>query len=309
MFSGAGKLAAPPWIQPVRWYEPLISLMTFIAGRTIDPIQPTVMILVAILSLGTFVVWFVYGRIRNPSGTRQDNNILTLFARLLLLWLFVPILIALIVSIEWPIPERPPFSIYVDRYLIITLPAFLLVAAWGIVTLAQRLRWTWLPAATVMAVFVLVLPELFKIYDDPSVGREDWRSALSHLEKETRPDDTILLRPDVLLPLEYYTANLSNTAELPPSTGDQAFTGAFSAEMDKIMLKTAQVSDRAWLITNFYISDPHGRADQRNDMVNQAAEFSPQRAWAEENYPIVAEQEYHPGIRVTLFDLTQSESN
>jgi hypothetical protein len=305
LMSGAGKLAAPPWIQPVRWYEPILSLVTFSSGRTVDQTQPFALILLGTFLVGIAIALFSYWRIKATNLNSQTALNQTLFVRLLLIWLFVPMSIAFLVSLEWPVPGRPSFSIYVDRYLIIVLPAFLLLAAWGIVILAQRLHWRWLPPAVAMAAIVLVYPGLVKIYVDPSVGREDWRSALNRLDRDIQPDDTILLRPDVLLPLEYYTNNQSKIVEMPASTEDQNYAEAFSAEMEKIILKAAGESDRAWLITNFYISDTHGNAAERNKMVKRAAEHSPQRAWVEGNYPVLADWEY-PGIRLTLVGLNKS---
>ena len=103
------------------------------------------------------------------------------------------------ISLDLPIPQKR--SIYVDRYLIHSLPPFLVLAAWGIVRAYRRRRWT--AAVAALALAAAVLPSLLNLYGDPAYARSDWRAAIALLERTWQRGDVLLVRPSDTLPAAY----------------------------------------------------------------------------------------------------------
>lgn len=115
--------------------------------------------------------------------------------RLLAIWLSVPIATTFLISLRFPM--------YMDRYLIVALPAFVLAVAEGLSTIrVQRLRW--------FAITTLVLFELFSVLrlftDRTNYERADWRQLGSFLETRVDPlhDSIRTLNYQDLIPIHLY---------------------------------------------------------------------------------------------------------
>jgi hypothetical protein len=124
--------AAIGWIAPASWYEPLLTLFSFSIGPGIDPANFLPYVAFSVYVIGLLAVgWF-------GSRNRQLPTAKWLSLRLLWMWLTVPLLLLTIVSIDLSIPNQR--FIYMDRYIISLLPAFVLLAAWGLVALSCQSR-------------------------------------------------------------------------------------------------------------------------------------------------------------------------
>lgn len=114
--------------------------------------------------------------------------------RFLLLWMFVPVLLVLVVSMARPI--------FVTRYFIFSLPALLLLAARGL----ARIRFGWLLAATLLVFLGLSLGGTLTYYHERSTSPDDnWRAASKYLLSNARPSDALVFHTTMgRLPYEYY---------------------------------------------------------------------------------------------------------
>jgi len=114
---------------------------------------------------------------------------------LLILWGFVPPLVAFWMSFRLPM--------YVDRYISLSLPAFVLLIALGLYQLrSQRL----LQIGVMALVLGAMLGGLWRVYYDLNVyNRADWRSLGAYLEEQAGSGDVIALwKYQTLLSLFFY---------------------------------------------------------------------------------------------------------
>lgn len=119
---------------------------------------------------------------------------------LLTLWLVIPALT--LFAISWP----GEHSFYMDRHLIISLPAFVLLLARGLVILRQQLSQTrWLAGAVASVLLLASALSVGQIYWDTDLARSDWRGVAGLLEAGYQPGDLVVLRGSgEILPLGYY---------------------------------------------------------------------------------------------------------
>jgi len=302
MLTG-GLGGAPFWIQSARWFEPLMTLLVFSAGPTINPNNPLFYVILAVFFLAAGIAYQRYGwRLpQNQADRKRFQQALN--ARLLVFWLFVPMILVFLISVDLPIPQKR--SIYMDRYLLIALPGLLLLSAWGLLTITRQPSKRWIQVVAISLAVLVSTVTLRNLYTNPEFARDNWREALAIVESQARTDDVILGRPDHLLPLAYYAPGSVDFTQIPASTDDPALQQAFGEEMAIRLALAGDEKKRAWLITNFYNNDPHGFPQERNRQVEQAGIESSQKAWMDARYATI-EQYTFPGINLTLYDLDRS---
>jgi len=106
-------------------------------------------------------------------------------------WILVPVLLAFAVSFVEPV--------FVDYYLIVTLPALALLAAAGIVRLPGRVA----GALVLGALVVVSAGRLAHWYGQGS--NEDYRAAAVHLARSMQPTDEVVYSPaSVAAPIAFY---------------------------------------------------------------------------------------------------------
>jgi hypothetical protein len=106
-------------------------------------------------------------------------------------WFVVPVLLAFAISFEQPM--------FIPYYLIVTLPALVLLAAAGLVNLPNRVAC----AAALAVLLAFSVVGLSRWYEKRGV--EEFRGAVSHVLGRMRPDDGIVLRPFYIdKPFGYY---------------------------------------------------------------------------------------------------------
>lgn len=157
-------------------------------------------------------------------------------------WLFVPILIVLLVSIA-----RPVFA---PRYLIISLPAWIMLGAAGITASRSRL----LAGLLTVAVAFAGLDGVRSYYKvDFDIGRNDVRSATAYILDHAQPHDGVVFYTlSTRFPYDYYAAH--TTSEVKPDilypgnnfgVGWRDFMGVPSATR---VPNFAQGHDRIWVV-------------------------------------------------------------
>jgi uncharacterized membrane protein len=110
----------------------------------------------------------------------------------LLAWLFVPIVLSYVVSLVKPM--------FLAHYLLVCLPALVLVAAVGL----SRIRRQSVFIGAFAVIVVLAAYEVFHYHRDVE-GQKDWRGATQFLLSQAESGDAIVFIPRYLsLPFEYY---------------------------------------------------------------------------------------------------------
>ena len=126
----------------------------------------------------------------------------------LLLYLLVPL--ALILALSFFSPKFNP------RYVMVSHPAVLLILAGGMASLWER-RSEYLEnlvggtLATLALVFVLVVSAyaIYNSYADPAFARADFRGVARYVQKQSAPDEALILVSGHMFPLfDYYAPDL-----------------------------------------------------------------------------------------------------
>jgi 4-amino-4-deoxy-L-arabinose transferase-like glycosyltransferase len=173
VFRDRGQLG---WAPPVHWRD-MYDVFRFMVGSGLKLGIAIVAFFVALTA------WI--GRCREKRWTVENWYVLVL-----VLWLFLPILLTLLISIWKPI--------YAPRFLIFCLPAALLLIAYGL----AGIRFVWIRYALVLALIVGEIGPVRSYYAE--AGQEDWKSAGEFLAGNVRAGDAAVL-PNAYceLPLKY----------------------------------------------------------------------------------------------------------
>lgn len=165
------------WITRPTLLAPLQTLWAFSSnyGGSLAPI--------GLLLVGFLLLWgFLAGE-----PVHHDRRLF------LVLWLGLPIMIT------WLISQRRP--IYAHRYLIIVLPAYLTLLAYGVLSLPNRiLKW----AMTIVLVVIMASSSI-RFYYDPVLVRQDWHGAADYLQNSAQANDVIAVESiDDMVAFKYY---------------------------------------------------------------------------------------------------------
>lgn len=123
---------------------------------------------------------------------------------LTLLWAAAPILLTLTVSLQFP------FHVYMDRYLILAQPAWLLLLAHSLAGPPSDANHRCGGSLGFLALRLLLLGSL--LYGDyhllrspPRIQKEDWRAVAAYLNTHARENELILLRTGhIAIPFHAY---------------------------------------------------------------------------------------------------------
>jgi mannosyltransferase len=212
VYSGEGTGFGIGWIPHPGPIDLALTLWSFSLAYT-GMLNPWVIV-------GLAAMWGIalYGVIRKEACASE-------VAVLALLWLFVPLLFSLLLSLIVPL--------YVDRFFIFALPAYLLLVSCGVMSLKSRI----VRAAWGALVVILALVSVMGTYSAPAFAKEDWRGLAGYLGERVRESDVVALRYfQYKFPFEYY------------------YTGAAQQEVLTTNRETRSIPDvvegrsRLWLI-------------------------------------------------------------
>ncbi len=173
VFRDRGQLG---WAPPVHGRD-VYDVFRFMVGSGLKLGIALVAVLIAAAA------WI--GRCRQQRWTMENWSVLVL-----MLWLCLPIVITLVVSVRKPI--------YAPRFLIFCLPAALLLVAEGM----AEIRFAWIRYALVLALVIGEIGPLRSYYAE--AGQEDWKSAIAFLAGNVGARDaTMLPNPYCELPFQY----------------------------------------------------------------------------------------------------------
>ena len=261
--TGAGPIA---WIPRPHLGE-VIGLLKKLSGNA----ETTLLLLYsACVVIGLVMGWFAIAR-RKPGASSYV---------VLASWLVVPLAIVLLVSIA-----RPVFA---PRYLIISMPAWILLAAAGINALRPRL----LGAVVAAAIVWLAIVGVRSYYTiDFDIGRNDVRSATAFiLEHSQAGDGIVFYTVSTRFPYDYYAAHTivqSKPDILWPGTtskvGWHDFMGVPAAAR---VPEYSAGRDRIWVVTT--------------PMPPNDPKFAAFQAALNQQYKLADTQDF-PFVRVMLF--------
>ena len=208
VYSQITNLQGVDWIQPLSLLQ-VKELLAQLDGshHSLAPLLPlTVLVGAGIVLVRTF---------------RHSGRSRILWARALpVLWWLLPIAITAAVSLLKPF--------FVSRYLLITLPGYVLTLGVVLEWVARRSRW--LLGLAIVAVLVISLPARHQIWGSLAV-REDWRGAESYVSANYKPGDGIVVpRGHAVHAFGYYAARDPRLAAVTPllALPDGPWTEAYS---------------------------------------------------------------------------------
>ena len=200
-------------------------------------------------------------------------------------WLVVPIIVSLVFSLARPV--------FLSRYLIICVPALVLLAAAALV----RLPSAWLQAALMVLLVGLSLKGVRAYYrGDFDVSREDWRGVTQYVVSQSRPGDGLVFHAALgRMPFEYYEmragAGLTTPAFAFPDSGPRITPEDFLANAKRAPIAAiAHDYSRVWLVLAHNQWPGRGPDDVTNNLV---------AVWAR-NFPCSATRQFTE-IQVVLY--------
>ena len=180
------------WVQPTTVSE-VYKLLIFFAGasKAVAAVLSVVSLSMCVLALEH---WATKLRNRSPEGWRIG---------LVLIWAIAPPLIAALISIHKPI--------FVHRYLLISLPGYLILVALGVAQLQRK------AVLLVLAIFVTLSGvSIVQGYFRPI---EDWRNAVGYVLENAQQGDALLpYIPYGSNNFNFYARRIERTHPHPPFT-------------------------------------------------------------------------------------------
>jgi hypothetical protein len=145
--------------------------------------------------------------------------------------------------------------LFVTRYLILTLPFFIITAAIGI----TGIPWRAAAVAVTVAITVLSLIQDDSYYTANAF--QDWRGAVRLVAERAKPGDVLMVYPDYnLAPVEYYVARLDHSTEFPrsilmkmeESNAKHPYLLAQQISKNRAQDLTIDPGARIWFVSAFY---------------------------------------------------------
>lgn len=185
--------------------------------------------------ISAFAVGIFYGSLFLLALKKSDQT------KLLLSWVFIPIILAFFISFFVPILSY-------TRVLFI-LPAFYLILANGVFYLAKKLV---IPALIFICLLDLVFLTLY--YINPKLQRENWRDAISFVTERLDSQSLIIFENnEIPAPVRYYSDDLSQ------------FKPGLSGDLERDLVDKRKVFLFEYLVD---IYDPERVVEQKLESLN-----------------------------------------
>ena len=197
---------------------------------------------------------------------------------LLLIWLLVPIAFTWLISLRLPL--------YVDRFLIICLPALLLLCSTLSLSSSRLARGTMIILIMVSAI------ASYRLWADPRLTKEDWRAAAAYVWSTEEMGDTLVMRDlQTGIPFGYY---YQGALELQTASVNQQITplSDLGAGYERLWLVYRRPFEATHALAG---SEPFTWRDDQDLMV---------RDWLVVNEPALVGERTLPGVYVVLYQLS-----
>jgi mannosyltransferase len=169
---------------------------------------------------------------------RRGRSLATWQQGLLWLWLALPPVVTLAASLVHPL--------WVARYLIVSLPAFLALCAIGLSRLRGRLG-----AGAVALLAGLTLVALGSFYVPETTNGENWRAATAEVQGRLQPRDAVwFVAGDGRAPFAYYTWSRTGPSLVDLTLAPGGTRGRIHArELPRaLVLARLSTQERVWLV-------------------------------------------------------------
>jgi len=220
-----------------------------------------------------------------PRSGRSEKESWAL--RLVLLWLLLLPVVTLALT-----PIKPLFY---PRYMVICVPALVILAARGLINLYGFLRQQrWIPAVAMVSVLGLSLWGTHKYFADLPNETSDWRSAVNYILQSQRPGDgAVFFLPNAYAYRYYVTLEeIQHRVEIAP---DVLYPPAVSrSQLSGDLKELTSGRQRVWFILHIAVLDPQAVAIIRSTLG--------------ESFHVIEQQDF-PGedlITVALYDRNNS---
>lgn len=276
ILTGGFARAAINWIPAAQWFDPAVSVFTLSVGTTSNPWN-----LLNWITPLIFVALAVYGVRAARLGSEGDT------VKFHVLWFLLPFTFVFVISLPLIIPQKR--SLYSDRYLILELPALLLLVSYGAARMLERR-----PVIAVIALVLAALPVMWSLAEmnsNPSYARDDWRAASSYVATHADPDhDEIALEASLTWPYSYY--DRARLERIPFYEDSGLFSRAIEIGLEP-------KSTRLWLLTATIPGSAHRFVpDQSVQLATAKTDFG--KSALDRRYPIESERLFQ-GILVTAY--------
>jgi hypothetical protein len=286
--TGGFSQGSISWIPPAQPVDLFWTIYDFALGSTSDNTQ--LFNIVAALLLVAILI-YVSVQLRSMKIPVEQRDRLSL----VWLWLVLPLVLVFLISLDWPLPQKR--SIYMDRYLILLLPAFVILVCYGIGRLFQTKRA--LGTLVAVALLVPVGVSICSLFVDQRYQRDQWRQAIAEIRQHAKSGDLLLVRPHDHVVLYYYDAQ-----EIPwctvPYLGSKEEHEAFLAKEVPARLSE---DGTIWTITVCENANAHRFVDGARDRLLSKVADDDVRAWLLRHYRLLEERLYN-GVYLALYGST-----
>lgn len=182
-------------------------------------------------------------------------------------------------------------SVFSDRYVIMALPAYLILVAAGLVVL-WRSRWLWPVGVIAM---ILITGYAWATVRDVNLAhtaeKEDWRSAYALIAEEAQPGDVILPHPGYMLTTYEYFSQREPALDAYETVTIPTFQVRWLTEQSMVewIVNRAGRPDRIW-----YVESPDRVLPEDPDRTLET--------WLRSRSTILLDREFN-GVRLLLFDV------
>lgn len=278
--------ASISWIRSVAPDDLFWTAYDFGLGSTSDNGNPF-NILAALLM--TAILVYVSVRLLVGKIALQQRNMLCF----VWFWLSLPLMFVFLISLDWPLPQKR--SIYMDRFLIPLLPAFLILVSYGIAQIFERKRT--LGSLTAIALLIPIGASTCSLFLDQTYHRDDWRQAITEIRENARSGDILLVRPHHYVPLYYYDLREVPWYTVPYLESAQEY----ETFLDTNLSTRLSEGGRVWTMIVCENADPHRFVRGARQRLMEEAEGDEVRAWLLQNYQPLEERVYN-GVYLSLYD-------
>lgn len=274
------------WIQPVSPLDPLLTLSN-LGFALSDPASVWTWLGVVVVLSSQFSV---FGSRFSGFGSRF-SGLSSRFSALkfrgstlhpssfILIFLLTPILFTFLLSFRLPL--------YVDRFLIVSLPALLLGLVGGTMVSSPA----WLRRGTMLVLVATTALAGGRLFVDPALTKEDWRAAAAYVEAAERAGDLLAMRQfqDRIPFAHYYRGDLplaiitTNRQTTPPA-------------------EIAAGAKRLWVVQRRPFAPTHALAGSAPLRWTEETEPAV-RDWYRQHAAGLMEERSFPGVYLLLFNL------
>jgi mannosyltransferase len=272
------------WYAPAGLHDIFGTVLVNFAVNRSDPLWEAIgAVTMALLAL--VGAWRLVSANMRPAGALEEHNKSAksegIGPLIVALWL-------LPIAGLWLITLRVP--LFQARYLIMALPAYLILAAVGLVWLQRRQPLLVAVPGVLLALTTGVA--LAGVNYSTQAQKEDWRGAMVYVQDHARLRDLIVVFPGYLrtaVDVYYKPGGPGHVPEIPIETVPSLHTQGFGEpELKDYLAKTVTCHERAWLVT----SPTRQKQEDPQNAVQQ---------WLQYNYRTFDTREFNG---VTLYGIT-----